>query len=326
MAGSGTGTKAIGTSSAGGLVVAPAVEPISLQDLKNHLRLDSGGFADNLTTIQSIAPGSHAITVGYTLLGAYADVLGLSAVVILDSGTNGATGTVDAKIQESDDHVAWIDWTGGTFTQITEANDNAIYEKAYTGSKQYIRVVAKISLAACEFGIQIAKYSSDVTEDALLTTLIISARQYVEVLTRRQLITATYDAFLDEFPAKDFIKLPFGNLQSVTSVKYKNSAGTETTMVVTTDYLTDISSEPGRIVLPYGVSWPSFTAYTVNPITVRFVCGYGLAADVPNGIKTAIKMIAAGLYENRETQVVGQTLVENKAAVNLLAPFKIWSF
>ncbi|MFH0894766.1 MAG: hypothetical protein V2A54_10045, partial [Bacteroidota bacterium] len=158
-------------------------EPISLQELKEWLRLNSGSFADNFIAVQSIAPGSHAVTVGYTLEGAYADVLGYSAVVILDSGTNGTitgppllTGTVDIKIQESDDHITWIDWTGGAFTQITTANDNAIYEKAYTGSKQYIRVVGKVLLAACEFGVQIAKYSSDVTEDTLLTSIISTAR------------------------------------------------------------------------------------------------------------------------------------------------------
>lgn len=307
----------------------PAIEPISLQELKNHLRLSSGSFADNLTMIQSIVPGSYAITVGYALLGAYADILGYSAVVILDSGTNGATGTVDVKIQESDDHVTWDDWTGGVFTQITTANDNAIYEKAYTGSKQYIRVVAKILLAACEFGVSIAKYASDATEDDLLTTLITTARQYVEAITRRQLITATWDAFLDEFPDGDYIKLPFGQLQSVTTdlFTYTDSAGTVTKMVVTTDYLVDISSEPGRIVLPYGVNWPVFTKYPVNPIAIRFVCGYGLtSASVPPGIRTAIKMFAGDLYELREIQVVGETLMQNKAAKNILGPFRLWEF
>jgi len=307
----------------------PTCEPISLQELKNHLRLNSGSFSDNLTMIQSIVPGSHAITAGYTLLGTSADILGYSAVVIFDAGTNLATGTVDVKIQESDDNTTWTDWTGGVFTQVTTANDNAIYEKAYTGTKQYIRVVAKVLLAACEFGVSIAKYASDATEDDLLTVLIITARQHVEAITRRQLITATFDAFLDEFPGENYIKLPFGQLQSITTdlFTYTDSVGTVTKMLVTTDYLVDISSEPGRIVLPYGVSWPSFTKYPVNPIAIRFICGYGLtSASVPAAIRTAIKMFAADLYELRETQVVGQTLMQNKAAENLLATFRLWEF
>jgi uncharacterized phiE125 gp8 family phage protein len=379
----------------------PAIEPVSLQDFKEHLRLDSGSLSDNLTPTQLIAPGSHAISTTYTLLelltldvapggagwaagdtitgvssgktckivekltattytvwnrsgnytlgeiltngtatadqgaayptftGTYADVLGYSVVVILDSGTNQATGTVDAKIQESDDHITWTDWTGGAFTQVTTANDNAIQEIAYTGSKQYIRVVAKVLLAACEFGISIAKYSSDATEDTILTALITAAREQVEAITQRQLITATWDIWLDEFPDKDFIRLPYGQLQSVTSVAYTDSDGTVTTMTLTTDYLVDDDSEPGRIVLPYGVSWPTFTAYPVNPIAIRFVCGYGAtAASVPAGIRAAIKMIAEDMYNLRSAQHVmtaGQ-VTENKAVMNLLWPYRLWSF
>ncbi len=384
----------------------PAIEPVSLQEMKEHLYQDSGAFIDNLTMIQSIVPASYGITyelmtldvapatawavgdtltgqtstktcvivtiittktyivknrsgaftlgeiisngtvtadqgvayptfaTGYTILGAYADVLGYSAVVILDSGTNVATGTVDAKIQESDDHVTWTDWnllTGGAFTQVTTVNDNAIQKIAYTGAKQHIRVAAKVLLAACEFGVQIAKYASDATEDTILAVLITAARQQVEAITQRALISQTWDAYLDEFPDKDFIPLPFGQLQSVTaaSFTYTDSDGDVTIMVATTDYLVDIASEPGRIVLPYGVSWPSFTAYPVNPITVRFVCGYGAtAASVPRGIITAIKMIAEDLFNLRSAQhsPPAGVVTENKAVMALLWPFRLWSF
>jgi uncharacterized phiE125 gp8 family phage protein len=309
----------------------PAIEPVSLQDMKDHLFLSSGAFIDNLSPSQSIVPGSHATTTGYGLKGTGVSVLGYQAVVVLDSGTNQATGTHDCKIQESDDDVDahYTDWTDGAFTQVTTANDNAIQKIAYTGAKQYIRVISKVLLAACEFGVQITKYASDATEDALLAALITAARQQAEAITRRQLITATWDAFHDEFPDKDFIPLPFGNLQSVTSVVYTDSDGTAHTMTVTTDYLVDDDSDPGRIVLPYGVSWPSFTAYPVNPIAIRFVCGYGAAAaNVPRGVVTAIKMICEDLYNRRsatDTQQAGN-VTENKAVMALLWPFRLWEF
>ena len=35
---------------------APTIEPITLNELKLHLRLDSGSFADSITSTQSIAP------------------------------------------------------------------------------------------------------------------------------------------------------------------------------------------------------------------------------------------------------------------------------
>lgn len=314
----------------------PAIEPVSLQDMKLHLRMDSGSFGDNLSTVQSIAPGNKAIANNWTThAGASADVLGLSAIVNLDSGTNGATGTVDVKIQESDDNTTWNDWTGGAFTQITTANDNAIYEKAYTGAKQYIRAVAKVLLATCDFGVSILKYSGDTTEDDLLTALITAARQQVETITQRALITQTWDLFLDGWPDgnshcyEPFIVLPYGQLQSVTSITYTDSAGAVHTMTPTTDYLVDASSDPGRVVLPYGVSWPSFTAYTVNPIAIRYVAGYGsTTASVPAGIRAAIKMLCEDLWNNRSathTQAAGN-VTENKVVLNFLYPFRLWGF
>jgi uncharacterized phiE125 gp8 family phage protein len=385
------------------LFAAPAIEPVSLQDFKEHARLDSGSFSDNLTPTQSIVPNAWDITyelmtcdvapvtpwavgdlitgqtsaktctvvtvittktfivksrsgaytlgevigitgiansladqgaahptfaVGYTILGAYADVLGYSSVAILDSGTNAATGTVDAKIQESDDHVTWTDWTGGGFVQVTTANDNAIQELAYTGSKQYIRVVAKVLLATCTFGASIAKYASDTTEDTILAALITAARQQAEAITRRAFITQTWDAYLDNWPKGNCIKLPWGQLASITSIIWTDSAGTAMPLSVTTDYFVDTYSEPGRIVLPYSTPWPGGTLHPNNPIAIQYVCGYGAtAAHVPASIRTAIKMLAEDLYNNRSAthnqQAQGNT-TENKAVMNLLWPYRLW--
>ena len=48
------------------LKTPPTLECISLSELKLHLRLDSGSFADNFDEAQSIAPGSHVIADNYT--------------------------------------------------------------------------------------------------------------------------------------------------------------------------------------------------------------------------------------------------------------------
>lgn len=163
------------------------------------------------------------------------------------------------------------------------------------------------------------------TEDTYIAGVISAARVHVENVTRRALLTQTWDYFLDAFPEKNFIELPFGNLASVTSVKYKDSDGTETTMTVTTDYLVETNGEGhGRIVLPYGVSWPSFTAYPSNPISIRFVCGWTDATLIPSAIRAAVKMICADLYEMRGEPTIGQTVVENKTVDALLASFRLW--
>jgi uncharacterized phiE125 gp8 family phage protein len=290
------------------------------------MRIDSGSLADNIDEHQSLAPDSYIVADNYTThVGTGIDVLGYESLITLNSGTNGASGTVDAKIQESDDDATYTDWTGGAFAQVTEANDNAVQEKAYTGTKQYIRVVAKVLVAACDFSATVIRLTGDSTEDDLLTALIQASREQVEDITRRQLLTATWDYYLDEFPSGDSFKLPFGNLQSVTHLKYTDSDGDETTMTVDTDYIVETNGEScGRIVLPYAETWPSFTAYPSNPIVCRFICGWTTATLVPSKIKSAIRLLCADLYEERGEPVVGQSVIENKTAQRLLASSRLW--
>jgi len=301
------------------LITAPTIEPITLAELKTHLILDSGTFAGNLESTQSIAPGSHAVTVGYALIGTGVSVAGKQAVVYFHSGTNGATGTVDIKIQEYNG-ATWADWTGGAFTQVTTANDNATYEKAYTGTASQIRVLAQVLLAACEFGVSVVVNSATTSQDDDLTDLITDGREMVERITRRALLTQTWDYLLLDFPTENYITIPLGNLQSVTSITYKDTDGTSTTMTVTTDYLVEPNGDQhGRIVLPDGVSWPSETLYPSNPITIRFVCGWTTSALIPKAIKRAVKFAAENSYYHGDRSDILNPVIDN-----LLYNWRLW--
>jgi uncharacterized phiE125 gp8 family phage protein len=310
------------------LITAPASEPISLSELSDQLKIDPDTFAENLTAYTSTVSGSHAVNTGYTLYGTAVDVSGKKAVVYLRPVNNGTAATVDCKIQESDDNVTWTDWTGGAFTQVTEANDTVIQEKEYTGIMKYIRTASKVLVLASEFGTDVIVQETAAVETTLLTAIIKASRQHVEDITRRALITQVWDYYLDNWPNGNFIKIPFGNLQSVPanqSVKWKDDDGTETTLTLTTDYLWETNGEAcGRIVLPYAVTWPSETLYPSNPITIRFVCGWTSASAVPEPIRVAVKMITADLYQNRGDRIIGQSMIENKTANALLASYRLW--
>lgn len=280
------------------LITPPAVEPLSLAEVKSHLRLDSGSLADDTTSVQSIATASHNVAVAYSLEGAAVEVLGYRVVVILDAGLAG--GTVDVKLQHRDTATdTWEDVTGGAFAQITVANDNASYELDYLGSKRYLRAVATVAVGASVFGVTIQKIQPYASDDTLLTALIQAAREYVEGYQNRALCTQTLELVLDSWPVRDSIEIPKPPLQSVTSIKYKDSAGTESTWA-DTNYIVDPDSFLGRVVLADGISWPTATLYPAGGIRIQFVAGYGLAADVPQTTRQAMLLLIGHLYENRE--------------------------
>lgn len=137
-------------------------------------------------------------------------------------------------------------------------------------------------------------------QDAVIRNMITAAREYCEEYTGRALATQTLEARLDYFPCRDFIDLPRPPLQSVTSVIYTDSAGVATTMAANTAYLVDADSVPGRIVLPYGVSWPTFTAHPVNPIKIRYITGYSSTNRIPKTIRQAMLLLIGHWFANRE--------------------------
>lgn len=133
----------------------------------------------------------------------------------------------------------------------------------------------------------------------------------------RALCTQTWDIVIDGFPRCDAIEIPLPPLQSITSITYVDQDGATQTMPAA-DYIVDTASKPGVVALAYGKSWPSARAQR-NAVTIRFVAGYGAAADVPAAIKDAMKLLIGDRHANRE----GGPAAFNAAADNLLFPFKV---
>jgi len=163
-----------------------------------------------------------------------------------------------------------------------------------------------------------AAFTSD---DDYIDSLIPMARHNAEQITQRRFITQTWYLYLDQWPDGDELVLPFGELQSVTSVKYTDTDDDQSTMSAS-EYTVDTNSRIGRIVLDYGESWPTDTLHPTNPIVVEFVCGYGAAGSAcPGPIIQAIMVDIADMYWSRSSD----TPVRNIPVIeNLLRRYKLW--
>lgn len=252
----------------------------------------------------------------------------------------------------------------------------------------------------------------DGTDDySIIDGLIVAARKYAEMVTRRQLVTATWRLTLDKFPRR--LELPFAPLSHVVAIRYIDTDGTLTTLgawggrtlAFTADAPTDLitaaahglqtgdalqvsttgtlpgglsavttyfaerasdstaylhtarctalagatasrvnltsagsgthsllvgntmydvcaDSEPARIVPVYGGSWPTTRAIP-GALAVEYVCGYGPPAYVPDGLKTAIKMLVGHLYEHREASTPAKIEVVPLAVESLLWQYRV---
>lgn len=146
------------------------------------------------------------------------------------------------------------------------------------------------------------------TEDTYIDALVKGARQQVERLTGRALVTQTWTLKVPRFPASGYaLEIPIAPLASVTSVAYVDSAGVSQTWD-SGNYSVDAPAgefaRRGLIVPDYGVSWPSTQGHLYD-VTVVFVAGYGGASAVPAGLVEAVRLLVAHWYDTRTPVITG---------------------
>ncbi len=164
-------------------------------------------------------------------------------------------------------------------------------------------------------------------EDTLISSLISAATKRLEAETDLKFVTQTWDIYLDCFPQTvkrpktdwwdgtregaisqlnapiNFIELPFGKCQSITSFKTFDDSDNEYTF---TDFNLDTIGFCPKIVLKYSSVWPTTVLRTVNGIGIRGVFGFGTGDNnagnigaVPEDIREAVKQMVGILYEHR---------------------------
>ena len=141
-------------------------------------------------------------------------------------------------------------------------------------------------------------------DDAVLQTYLSATIAYVQRVGQVQLMTATFKLYLDRF--HDTMMLPRPPCASVTSVKYIDQAGVEQTLAAATYLLNKVSkTNPAKVTLAHGSTWPAVRNRQYNTVTIEYVAGYASADNVPEDYKQVIRAKVGAMAEHREDVVIG---------------------
>lgn len=143
-------------------------------------------------------------------------------------------------------------------------------------------------------------------DDDLITSMIKSARVWLENRTGQSFIKQTRVQYMDKFPLCGEFEIIRGPVLLTGSgvvdpvVKYYNSQDVEETWP-DTSYWFDNKSFTPRIVSKY--SWPSL-GERPSPVSVTYFAGFGEdATSVKETVKNAMKLIVSNMYNNRVPEV-----------------------
>lgn len=303
------------------VVSGPLVDPVTLQEARQFMRLATNGFASDFHEFSQVAAGRYVMQ---AVNGPSVDVLTMGKVAVVTSlGAIEADGVLIVQLQESNDQAAWSNW--GTAVSYTAADANSVKQFVYTGSAQYLKVVATFTGGASYAAISLAKDAATSPDDLVIRQLIKAATNLVEREVGRYLIERTVDWTEDSFPKGRFLGVltgwsehprfmqpEVGTLKTVTGVYYTPAGGVETGF-------DGCQVVDGRLVLKYGRSWPT-NLEEFGGARIRCTLGYGSAADVPADLKQAVLVLVKCLYEDRSLKEPPQ------AVFDLIAPYAVRRF
>lgn len=140
-------------------------------------------------------------------------------------------------------------------------------------------------------------------DEAFETRWIPAARDRMEGATDRQAITAEWEWQGPGFPCFGPLELPKPPLQSVTWIKYVDTAGVVQTWA-SSNYTVLAPSGPkcrrAEIWPVYNVTWPSVRCQP-DAVRIRFVAGYGdSGTDVPPLLRQGMLLDIGSMFANRE--------------------------
>lgn len=164
-----------------------------------------------------------------------------------------------------------------------------------------------------------------ISDDVMIRTWIEAAAQYFRSQTGREIINATYEYWLDEFPtlyseaqvggAPFRIQLPHPPLQEVVSVLYKDSNGdfvsyddgaSPATALYSVFNPQGTFAERGWIEPNYGQTWPTTQAQS-GAVRIQYVAGYGSSVENVPELITGIICYMVEHYDRNRGAVADQS-------------------
>lgn len=144
-------------------------------------------------------------------------------------------------------------------------------------------------------------------------------------LLGRALITQAWRLTLGGFPSD--IVLPLPPCQAVLAINYIDPAGAPQTLAAEAYEVFSIGdADPARIRPVFGTTFPTARHFPAS-VSVEFRAGYGDAeTDVPEPLRTAIKLHAAHLIEHRESVAAGSFSQVPQGWDDLVTDYRIWGF
>jgi uncharacterized phiE125 gp8 family phage protein len=157
-------------------------------------------------------------------------------------------------------------------------------------------------------------------DNDLITGLVKGARSHVEIATRRALITQRWRLVRDAWPADGRLGVAPAPLKQLVAARIYHSDGTTQALDLTA-FIVDkagatLMLTAGGIVAPGRIA---------AGIEIDLDAGYGdAAADVPEPLRQAIRLLLTHWYENRGIAAVsGETAARPASVSALIAPFRV---
>lgn len=299
------------------LVTGPAIEPITIAEMKTHLRIDGSNTEPDPSTTPTAAlaaGGAGNLSNGvyrYKVTFVTADGETLSstpsdAITVTDNSTDGQVSLTSIPLGGGAVTSRKLYRTavgGGTYLLLATLSNNT--------ATTYTDNIADGSLGAGE-------PSTNTTDDPEIYGLIQLVRQKVEQDTGVLCITQTIKHTSNGIPitcryGESFVNLQKRPLQSGTViVTYTDTNGDVQTWDSSSYELSgvDTSDVHPELAPTFGSSFPVLQSGR-NTFNVQGTYGFGdTASDVPEPLKHAMKLLAGTYYNIRDSVLPGVTSVE----------------